>query len=298
MVMKGHIRNGIYVLNGSTIVGDVGTAISKSERTSLGHQILGHGPTKITYHRGNMYFNTFLDDSTRKIWIYFLKSKNEAFKTFKEWKKMIETKTERKIKTLRTYNGLEFYSEMFTSNKVKPGGENEPRSDLDQTSKQDQLTNPITANLDDGNYDNTNEYLLARDRDKRQINPPQRYGFSAYMSSYAFHNAKKLVRNQRVFLKPLNARINLVPKPKGAKIIGSKWIFKLKEGIPGVEPSRYKARLAAKGITQREGINYDAIFSLVVKHSSTKILLSIVARFNMELEQMDLKTVILHGDLK
>lgn len=35
--------------------------------------------------------------------------------------------------------------------------------------------------------------------------------------------------------------------PKGAKPVGCKWIFKKKEGIPGVELERFKARLVAKG---------------------------------------------------
>lgn len=43
----------------------------------------------------------------------------------------------------------------------------------------------------------------------------------------------------------------LVDKPKNQRLVVSKWIFKIKEGIPGVDPPRYKARLVAKGYTQR-----------------------------------------------
>lgn len=48
---------------------------------------------------------------------------------------------------------------------------------------------------------------------------------------------------------------------------GSKCIFKLKEGIPWVKPSRYKTILLANGFTQRDGIHYDEILSLMAKHS-------------------------------
>ena len=61
------------------------------------------------------YFITFIDDFSRKVWIYFLKTKDQAFSKFLEWKALVETQTERKIKRLRTDNGLEFCNEEFDS---------------------------------------------------------------------------------------------------------------------------------------------------------------------------------------
>ena len=62
----------------------------------------------------------------------------------------------------------------------------------------------------------------------------------------------------------------------------------------GKEP----ARLVAKGFTQREGIDFNEIFSPVVKHTSIRMLLSLVCKINLELELMDVKTAFLHGDLE
>jgi hypothetical protein len=76
----------------------------------------------------------------------------------------------------------------------------------------------------------------------------------------------------------------LVKQPEGKSIIICKWIFKRKEGIPGVEAPRFKARLVARGFTQKEGIDYNEIFSPVVKHCLIRILLSIVNQFDLELE--------------
>lgn len=59
------------------------------------------------------YFISFIDDYTRKTWVYFLKHKDEAYDTFVEWSIMIENQTERKVKILRTDNGLEFYNTRF-----------------------------------------------------------------------------------------------------------------------------------------------------------------------------------------
>ena len=60
----------------------------------------------------------------------------------------------------------------------------------------------------------------------------------------------------------------------------------------------YKARLVARGFTQREGIDYNEIFSPVVKHTSIRIILALVVVHNLELEQMDVKTTFLHRNLE
>jgi len=54
--------------------------------------------------------------------------------------------------------------------------------------------------------------------------------------------------------------------------------------------SRFKARLVARGFTQKEGIDFNEVFSPVVKHRSIKILMAMVAEFDLVLEQMDVKT--------
>ena len=52
-----------------------------------------------------------------------------------------------------------------------------------------------------------------------------------------------------------------------------------------------------KRYSQGKSIDYAEIFSPVVKLTSIRILLSIVASENLHLEQMDVKTAFLHGDL-
>ena len=62
--------------------------------------------------------------------------------------------------------------------------------------------------------------------------------------------------------------------------------------------AKYKVRLAVKGFEQKKGINFDEIFSLVVKVTSIRVTLGLVASMNLEPEQMDAKTDFLHGDLE
>ncbi|CAM8974914.1 unnamed protein product [Rhodiola kirilowii] len=94
-----------------------------------------------------------------------------------------------------------------------------------------------------------------------------------------------------------NKTWEIIDRPHKARLVGSKWIFTRKEGIPGVEMPRLKARLVARGFTQKEGIDFNEIFSPVVKHRSIRIMLALVAYFDYELEQLDVKTAFLHGNL-
>ena len=66
-----------------------------------------------------------------------------------------------------------------------------------------------------------------------------------------------------------NGRWDVVHLPKHKKTVCCKWIFKRKEGLSPSETARFKARLVAEGFSQIPGIDYNDVFSLVVKHSST-----------------------------
>ena len=93
-----------------------------------------------------------------------------------------------------------------------------------------------------------------------------------------------------------NEAWDLVELLDGRKPIGSKWVFKKKLNAAG-KVEKYKARLIAKGYSQVEGIDFGEIFSPVAKMTSIRFLLSLAATFDLEVEQMDVKTTFLHGDL-
>lgn len=66
--------------------------------------------------------------------------------------------------------------------------------------------------------------------------------------------------------------------------MGDKWVYQVKEGVPTFKLICYKARVFAKGFMKRVGIEFTKIFSLVIKHSSSILLLFLVVHNNMKVE--------------
>lgn len=85
--------------------------------------------------------------------------------------------------------------------------------------------------------------------------------------------------------------------PKGCKAVTSKIVFKKKLNNLG-QVERYKARLVARGFTQRPGIDYTETFAPVIRYESVRVLLSLAAKEDWDIVQFDIKTAFLNGDLE
>ena len=92
-----------------------------------------------------------------------------------------------------------------------------------------------------------------------------------------------------------NDTYELIELPKGRKALKNKWVFKLKNDDEKL--LKYKARLVVKGFGQKQGINFDEIFSPIVKMCSIRVILGLATSMNLELEKLDVKIAFLHGDL-
>uniref|UniRef100_A0A2N9IB18 CCHC-type domain-containing protein n=1 Tax=Fagus sylvatica TaxID=28930 RepID=A0A2N9IB18_FAGSY len=392
------------------------------------------GPVRTPSKGGAQYFMSFIDDYSRKAWVYFLKNKSEAFAKFKIWKAEVENQTGRKIKCLRTDNGTEYRDGDFlkfceehgikrhftvrktpqqngvaerlnrtiietarclrlnaelpkifwaeavdmacyiinrsprvaldgkVAEEVWTGQEvdysfmrifgcpayvhisGEDRSKLDPKSKKciflgfkkgvkgyklwDPVAQKVVISRDvveldelesqsnEEPHSNDQEQDSTRsDRPKRNRRPPVRYGFEDLVSyalltssedpstfQEAIESSEKdkwmeaMVEENESLSK--NKTWELTELPKGKKPIGCKWVFKKKEAVSEKEGERFKARLVAKGYSQRHGIDYDEVFSPVVRHTSIRAVLALVADQDLELEQLDVKTAFLHGNLE
>ncbi|KAE8719673.1 hypothetical protein F3Y22_tig00109926pilonHSYRG00011 [Hibiscus syriacus] len=164
--------------------------------------------------------------------------------------------------------------------------------------------------------DDLQDYSLARDRVRRtNIKPPNRLGFEDLVSfalivssddPVTFHDAVTSQENDKWMAAMVeemeslnhNRTWELVPLPEGKKPIGCKWVYKKKPAVTEKEGKKFKARLVAKGFSQQKGVDYDEIFSPVVRHTSIRAVLALVASWDLHLEQMDVKTAFLHGDLE
>lgn len=175
----------------------------------------------------------------------------------------------------------------------------------DQTTDLEQPDIPSTSQSGATESTDLDNYQLTRGRTRRIIRPPARYdddfvgyAFNCYTDSFDLESStySQAVSSEKrhQWIKAMNQEIEslhynktwkLVEKPPHKRIVDCKWIFKLKPSVNVKDPPRYKARLVAKGFSQEEGIDYNEVFSPVVRHTSIRILLSIVVQFDLELEQ-------------
>lgn len=87
-----------------------------------------------------------------------------------------------------------------------------------------------------------------------------------------------------------NQTWELARRLPGRKVVTCKWLFKKKEMLSPAEGIKYKTRLVARGFSRKEGVDYNEILSPVVRHTSIRVLLAIVAHQDLELKQLDVKT--------
>nr|GFA83480.1 retrovirus-related Pol polyprotein from transposon TNT 1-94 [Tanacetum cinerariifolium] len=239
------------------------------------------GPSPVTSRGGKRYMLTIIDDFSRKVWVFFLKHKDEVFPTFKGWKVLIENQTGKKIKKLRTDNAY--------------------------------LINRSPHRSLDGNIP---EILWPVPRAVKCIFLGYGSGVKGYLFGVPILSIVRLFIVETQLLKKMlslilvvameeeveslhkNETWELVKFPKEKRVISCKWLFKVKDGILGVESNQYKTRYVVCGFDQREGIDFNEVLSPVVRHTSIRVLLSIVALQDLELEQLDVKTRFLHGHLE
>ena len=93
-----------------------------------------------------------------------------------------------------------------------------------------------------------------------------------------------------------NKTWDLIPYPNEKKLIGNKWIYKVKfNSIEDIE--KYKARLVAKGFAQKYGIDYEETFAPVAKMPTVRIILALFGAQRWKVFQLDVKSAFLNGDL-
>jgi hypothetical protein len=114
--------------------------------------------------------------------------------------------------------------------------------------------------------------------------------FSNAVSIPEWRNAMQLEFN--AFLH--NQTWSLVPPHDSQNPVGCKWVFKLKRKADG-SIERHKARLVAKGFHQQAGVDYGETYSLVVKPTTIRTVLSLAYSAGWSMKQIDIQNAFLHG---
>jgi hypothetical protein len=89
----------------------------------------------------------------------------------------------------------------------------------------------------------------------------------------------------------------LVEPPHDVNVIGTKWVFKNKQGEDG-EVVRNKARLVAQGFSQVEGLDFGETFAPIAHLEAIRILLAFAASKGLKLYHMDMKSGFLNGVIR
>ncbi|KAK9076575.1 hypothetical protein SSX86_004909 [Deinandra increscens subsp. villosa] len=189
---------------------------------------------------------------------------------------------------------------------AKSSGPKEPINEMEITGSSDHNTPEQGTHVQHsptstpGHYDlesevqssprNISNFQLARDRTRRTIIKPLRYRIQEDISAFSFATAE-----MESIHEPLSYEDAFRSDDK------EEWRRAMVEEIESLKEyggkHRFRARLVAKGYTQTAGIDYQEVFSSVVKHTSIRVMLSLVAVQDLELVQLDVKTAFLHGNL-
>ena len=91
-----------------------------------------------------------------------------------------------------------------------------------------------------------------------------------------------------------NETWNLVPAPSGRRVVGGKWVYKVKRGSQG-EIDKYKARYVAQGFSQVPGLEYKETYAPTARPETIRTVFALTAQHDCILEQMDVKSAYLHS---
>lgn len=89
----------------------------------------------------------------------------------------------------------------------------------------------------------------------------------------------------------------LVDPPAGANIVSCKWVYKTKRNLDG-SVKKYKARLVARGFSQKYGTDYDEVFAPVVRHTTFRVFLTVAGMKGMHTRNNDANSAFLNGILE
>ena len=90
-----------------------------------------------------------------------------------------------------------------------------------------------------------------------------------------------------------NSAWEIFPRPEGKSVVGSRWIYKVKQVADG-SVEKYKEIFVARGFSQIERIDYEETFAPVARYSSIRMILALSVQMGWHIHHMDVKTAFLN----
>ncbi|KAL2251350.1 UNVERIFIED_CONTAM: Retrovirus-related Pol polyprotein from transposon TNT 1-94 [Sesamum indicum] len=353
------------------------------------------GPSSVPTHGGNRYFLSIIDNYSRKVFVFLMKHKSEVFEKFEKWKVLVENQTGKKLKTLRTDNGLEFCNKDFSSLcekfailtathlinlspsvplsgktpdfvwngrkfdisylrifgcsafvhqnidkleprsvkcvfigypegtkgyrlwvRSKPGfkvlisrdvtfNENEfPCLDKTQLREKEPTLNKVENQIGDNQEgEGNNENIAEQTTDNEDVTTENETTITENPLNDYQLTRDRVRRETRIptKLRDFDTALNIeLSEPTNVEeaMKSEKWLSAMKEEMSSLKQNNTWTLVPRpKNSSVVDCIDYNEIFSPVVKYTTVRIILALTAHYNWELKQMDVKTAFLHGDL-
>ncbi|GKB56460.1 ribonuclease H-like domain-containing protein [Tanacetum coccineum] len=266
------------------------------------------GPYMVVSKEGHRYFLTIVDDFTRAVWVYLLKSKEENGIVERKHRLpsfVLKGKSPYELLFMRvlTHPMINAHDHSDGSHSSQPSSPiiDHYESDLghsqgfngsaSESERAATSAHNTALSEDDIAVDDAMEHVHVLNnqplkRSERASVFPNKYN-DYVVDSKVKYGIEKYVGNDTWEICDL---------PKDRKSIGGKWVFKIKYKLNG-KIERYKARYVVKEYNQKEGIDFDETFSPVVKIVTVRGLINMVVQNNWSLFQLDINNAFLYGEL-
>lgn len=109
------------------------------------------------------------------------------------------------------------------------------------------------------------------------------------------HMWKEAIQKELTALESNNTWTPVVP-PRGANLVTSKWVFDVKRMISGAI-EKLKARLVARGFSQKYGVDFEETFAPTVRHDTLRVFMAVVCQKDLELHQIDVNNAFTESNL-